>query len=199
MHMPNPDLNWYTSISLERKLLSRCPFASVHRCPRYYLSLSLTKHTGSLGIDEEEDRKLRQYWKASELWPRTEQQDTVVCGGPNFKSFSGFCPEVTFDRFGVFASSFSDYADGIDRERAHSALVKQSASRSDWRWAWEYLTPLHYSDCALFAPLSYKPAREAERERPDKILTVKPSMWGISLDVGALLGRLRRWYTKLRE
>jgi hypothetical protein len=35
-----PDLDWYTGLSERKGLLSRCPFASVNRCPRFPLHLS---------------------------------------------------------------------------------------------------------------------------------------------------------------
>src|SRR6266478_1120232 len=43
---PQPTLKWYTDISASKSLSPRCPFASVHRCPRYYQSVSLLGEAG---------------------------------------------------------------------------------------------------------------------------------------------------------
>jgi hypothetical protein len=152
----NPDLTWCTEISERKGLSGRCPFASAHRCPRYFQSLSLLGEAGSTKIDPAEDQKLLEEWKASDLWPVTSEQATSIFGPPgNPKIFGNFCPEVAFDRFGIFACSFSDYADELDRDRAHSRLGKEHAEADDWRWNWQHVHALHYSECALYSPLSH--------------------------------------------
>src|SRR2546422_9133865 len=102
----NPDLDWYRAESERRGLPTpRCLFASVHRCPRYWQSISLMGEAGSTKIDPAEDEQLRERWQASDLWPATLDQATSVMGGKNGPSmFSNFCPEVAFDQFGWFAS-----------------------------------------------------------------------------------------------
>ena len=79
--MQNPDLQWYTGISKGKKLAPRCPFASVHRCPRYYQSVALLGETGcATKIDPEEDKRLLERWKRSDLWPVVDEQATSVMG-----------------------------------------------------------------------------------------------------------------------
>ena len=75
--------------------------------------------------------------------------------GPKDKPslFSNFCPEVSFDTFGWFASNLASYADEIDADFAHRRLAKEGASVQDWRWAWSQATPTHYTECPLYSPL----------------------------------------------
>src|SRR5260370_40343197 len=108
-----PDLKWYTEISATKKLSPRCPFASVHRCPRYYAS---TAHLGEVGVttsmDPEEKQRLLEKWKHTDVWPATDEHAAQVIGSEGKPShFFNFCPEVSFDRFGWFASNLSRYAD----------------------------------------------------------------------------------------
>jgi hypothetical protein len=161
----NPDLDWYASLSHKKGVRPRCPFASVHRCPRFYQSLSLLGHAGSTEIDAKEDKRLLEKWKKSDLWPVTREQATSIAGEPgNPFSFSNFCPEVAHDRFGFFASFLGCYADEIDREIAHKSLIKEGAFRGDWRWAWAYASPMHYTECPLYSPLDLDASRHGTRD-----------------------------------
>lgn len=161
----NPDLDWYTAFSHKKGLRPRCPFASVQRCPRFYQSLSLLGHAGSTEIEPKEDERLLEKWKKSDLWPVTREQATSIAGEPgNPYSFSNFCPEVAYDRFGFFASFLSYYADEIDREIAHKSLIKEGALRGDWRWAWAYASPMHYTECPLYSPLDLDASRPVTRD-----------------------------------
>ena len=150
MNRIQPDLNWYTEISAAKGLAPRCPFASVHRCPRYYQSVSLLGRAGvTTQIEPEEDNRLLELWKRSDLWPVVDEQATSVTG----RHFSKFCPEVSFERFGWFASHLSYHADEIDQDAACSRLVDEGASGRDWHWIWALATPMHYADCPLYSPL----------------------------------------------
>jgi len=149
-----PDLRWYTAISKDKGLVPRCRFASVHRCPRYYSSLSLLAHAGSTAIDPEQDKRLKERWSRSDLWPTTAEQATTLIGSANGpQHFWRFCPEVSFDRFRVFASDLADYSDDIDRAVAHARLAREHAPPEDPRWAWTFVHPMHYSECPLYSLL----------------------------------------------
>lgn len=202
MALSNPNLSWYTEISREKGLLPRCPFASVHRCPRYYQSLSLMGSVGSTKIDPGEEKKLFQKWSRSELWPATDEQATSVGGSPSQpQTFSNFCPEVAFDQLGVFASFLADYADEIDRGAAHSKLNKRGVATDDWRWTWASVIPKHYSECPLYSPLSYDSSKEAPHRTGDsenRILNLRPGFLGISLNLHAVYDRLSKWWHKRR-
>jgi hypothetical protein len=65
--------------------------------------------------------------------------------------FRSFCLEVSFDRFGWFASHLSYHADEIDVDVAHRNLADEGAH--DWRWTWSLATPIRYADCRLYSPL----------------------------------------------
>ena len=150
-----PDLKWCTEISAAKSLSTRCPFASVHRCPRYYASTSLLGNAGvATPLDPQDDQRLLERWKRSDLWPVTDEQETRIGGQPGKPSiFSNFCPEVTFDIFGWFASTLAYHTDEIDVDNAHRFLSKTGTNTHDWRWTWSIVTPMHYTECPLYSLL----------------------------------------------
>jgi hypothetical protein len=78
-----PDSKWCADISAAKGVPGRCPFASVHRCPRYYASTSLLGANGAATpIDAQEDQRLLERWKRSDLWPVTAENETRVSGQP---------------------------------------------------------------------------------------------------------------------
>lgn len=148
------DLPWYTSISIDRGLAPRCPYATVERCPRYYQSLSLLGRAGSTGIDKAEDERLLHFWQGSDLWPKTREQETSIWHtDDDARGFINFCPEVSFDRFGYFASYLHRYADELDVDAAHLRLSESAAPRNHWGWAWSTVTATHYTECSVYSVL----------------------------------------------
>ena len=162
MAQPIPDLKWYTSVGAEMGTNPRCPFATADACPRFYQSLSLLGQAGSTAIEENEDQRLLEKWRASDLWPRTGEQETSI-GGPNGRHthFWNFCPEVAFERFGYFASDLNRHADEIDTEQAHCRLAEQSAPSDHWGWAWSSVSPIHFTACPLYSVLAHRAASPA--------------------------------------
>ncbi len=155
MEIYDPGLGWYLSISKENALSPRCSFATADRCPRFFQSLSLLGEAGSTSIDPKENQRLLKKWSKSDLWPLTSEQATAISGPDgNFNSFIRFCPEVSFERFGYFASSLHRYADEIDTDFAHKKLAEEEALPNDYRWAWSYVTPTHYTICPLYSLLN---------------------------------------------
>lgn len=152
-----PDLDWYTNKSREQEVASRCPFATVNACPRYYQSLSLLGDAGSTRIEEKEDKRLLKQWKKSDLWPKTREQDTEVSGSNDKNKFIRFCPEVAFERFKYFATTLLPYADGINRDAVHKTLREETRVQHDWRGTWALVEPQHYTDCPLFSVLERQP------------------------------------------
>jgi hypothetical protein len=151
-----PNLEWYTSQSKANGMLPRCPFTSPYRCPRYFQGIWLLSSSGfNTPIEENEYKRLRQIWESSDLWPVINEQCSSVSGSDK-KTYSKFCPEVLYDTFGWFATSMSQYGDDDIRERVQKSLASNFSSNvhNDWRWQWEYVSPMHYSSCPLYAPLT---------------------------------------------
>lgn len=189
----NPDLSWYTNISKQRNLPSRCPFANVNRCPRFYQSLSLLGRVGSATeIEKSKDEELQRFWEKSELWPVTAEQETSISGG-NKKSFSKFCPEVLFERFGFFAETLIPINDEIDIDRINEAKEPQPP---DWVYYWSALKELHYSDCDLYSLLKEKCAENQNNYIKAEMVELKPSFMGISLDIKAIITNVCVWWLK---
>ena len=166
--------------------------------PRFYQSLSLLGSAGSTEIEPKKDERLLEKWKKSDLWPVTREQETSIAGERgNPYSFSNFCPEVAHDRFGFFASFLSYYADEIDREIAHKDLIKEGALRGDWRWAWAYASPMHYTN-ALFTRRSISmPLDQANEKTKQMRLAVSGKRFFGWSGLGAPFGEascLQLWF-----
>jgi len=178
------DLRWYLNESARNRAPSpRCPFASIHRCPRYFASLSLLGEAGSTRIEPKLEKRLFKKWKKTEFWPSVAEQDTSIMGSQNDPSiFCQFCPEVLYERFGWFANFLSGYADETDQEFAHERLAARNADRSDWHWIWSEMSPMHYLECPFYSLLS----RTSDPQRPTDVIAVRPGMFGITIDLRAL-------------
>jgi hypothetical protein len=192
---PTPDLKWYTEIGAGRGAHGRCPYATVETCPRFYQSLSLLGEVGSTKIPQKEDDRLLEAWKKSDLWPRTAEQETAVWGGGSM--FTNFCPEVTFDRFRLFATSFSRYSDEVDSGLAHERLAAQGAPTDHPLWSWQHATAQHFTDCPVYSVL---------RSRPHTLVSApkapEPSPWWrehlwklITAGVVAIIGIVAKFVT----
>lgn len=151
-----PDRDWYLGQSHERGVASRCPFAHVRRCPHYFYSRSLLGEHGSTPIPADEDARLTEKWKQSDVLPMTtEDQPSIVSSGER-TSFFKFCPETLGDRFGWFVSDLSPHADEIDQGAAHHSLERRGITKSPY-FTWAVCEPLHYINCSTYALLSHGP------------------------------------------
>ena len=152
-----PDFAWYLAESTRIGLKSpRCPFASVHGCPRYYQSVSLLGNAGCTGIKKDLDDDLKARWEKHPLWPATGEQETAISGGndgPN--GYHNFCPEVAYDTFKLFATYLGRHVGEIDRDFAAEQLAKEGASYDDPRWIWCSVIPQHYVEYPLYSGLSH--------------------------------------------
>jgi hypothetical protein len=138
----------------------------------------LLGEAGSTKIDTKEDDKLKHSWEKTDVWPVTAEQATSISGpGDETKHFSQFCPEVTFDRFGFFATELHKYTDEIDVGVAHKELSAKEVSPDDWRWHWCHVEPMHYTECPLYSLLRAGKGRNAPKPTfpdvglPDSITT----------------------------
>jgi hypothetical protein len=180
---PVPDFAWYSAESKRLGLKSpRCPFASVHACPRYYESLSLLGGAGCTPIPKAEDDALHARWQKHPLWPTTGEQATSISGGDGERnSYDKFCPEVAYDTFGLFATFLGRHVGQIDRDLAASRLEKEGAAHDDPRWIWAFVTPQHYSECPLYSALSHDWVKHVTR--PVLPSAVAPATPAVRFDV----------------
>lgn len=187
-----PDLKWYSNISAGKGIPTHCPFASVHRCPRFYQSLSLMGHAGSTAVDPAKDEQLKARWEHSDLWPITAEQATALMGTPEKQSFVRFCPEVMFERFGLFVKTLHPHSDEFDQE---CILELKGPYRAGWEYNWSSLTELHYSDCNMYSLLESS-QRLNDALSTEEILEVRPGAFGINLNLKALLTQFCVWWLK---
>lgn len=194
-----PDLDWYTGISKIENVPPRCPYANVHRCPRYYHSLYLLGNAGiTTKMKPEKIKDLDLFWAETDILPVVAEHDTEISGYEDKKAaFSNFCPEISFDVFGLFAYHLHRYADEIDTSVAHRRLEKE-AFQKDWRWHWDYISPLHYLKCSVYSQLMTRPPETANEyvSLPSlpEMVEVKPGFMGINLNMKVLFTRLAKWW-----
>lgn len=198
-----PDLDWYTGISKVENVPPRCPYANVHRCPRYYHSLYLMGDSGiTTKMKPEKIKELDTFWAKTDILPVVAEHATNITGyGDKNSGFSNFCPEISFDVFGLFADYLHRYADEIDNDVAHSRLEKE-AHPKDWRWQWESISPLHYLKCPVYSQLMSRPSEITEERinipSPAEMVEVKPGFMGINLNLKVLLTRLAKWWLSMQ-
>lgn len=167
-----PNSEWSADVSRSRGVVVRCPFATVEACPRFYQSLSLLGGAGFTKIPEAEDERLLKYWKASDLWPRTNEQATSTFGEPgNPSMFSNFCPEVTSGSFGFSATFLARYADEIDVDSAHRRLTRDGAPVAHPGWTWASCAGQHFTDCSIYSVLVHR------SKNPASVVPTKPEPW----------------------
>lgn len=151
-----PDFTWYAAESRRWALSPRCPFASVHACPRYYQSLFLLGKAGCTAIPQDEDAALKGRWERHPLWPVVDEQATQITRSDKRPhAFHKFCPEVLGETFGYFATFLAPYTDELDSGLASERLGKEGASANDPRWNWAFCTPQHFTECPLYSCLSH--------------------------------------------
>lgn len=199
MSVSYPDLNWYTAISKYEGVSPRCPFANVHRCPRYYSTLYLVGDAGvTTRMKPEKIRELDTLWDRTDVLPVVAEHDTSITSyGGKKSTYSNFCPEISYDVFGLLAHYLHSYPDETDRDLAHDRL-KHEANSQDWRWQWENVALLHYLDCPVYSqllgrdtsPSHAKPKADTNGE----MVEIKPGIGGVTLNVKVLLTRIAKWW-----
>ena len=136
-----PDFAWYSGVSKKQGLPPRCPIAPAQLCPRYYESLeALGRGRSFTSIPAEPAALLERKWKPFTSVIAEEEP----CADE--KSVNHFCPEVSYDRFGYFASFLHEYTDEIDRDNMYKLYERRGITEQfDPRWCW--ITALHYTEC----------------------------------------------------
>jgi hypothetical protein len=55
----------------------------------------------------------------------------------------------------LFVSSVTELRDAAKREQRHQLLQEQGArTGNDWRWEFDQLEAMHFSECSLYAKLA---------------------------------------------
>jgi hypothetical protein len=146
-----PDFSWYQSKSSERGAPSSCPYANVHKCPRYYASIyMLGKARAITSMSTSKVEALDAFWNESGLLPVIEEEDTGISGADGrITSLSNFCPEVAFTYFRLYASYLGRYVDEIDKDCGHRVAERENIP-GDWRYEWGFLSECHYLECVVY-------------------------------------------------
>ncbi|MGA3207422.1 MAG: hypothetical protein ABSE05_06320 [Syntrophales bacterium] len=142
------------------------------------------------------ENAVRTKWMKSDLWTILGEEDTGITSiADEPRSFRHFCPEITSQVFGLFASSLTKYADEIDRGVAEKWLVENGRTYlKDWRWNWASVSPMHYMECPTYSllsvalnPIEISPTRE-------ELVSARPGLFGFTIDLRKLITRFARWW-----
>lgn len=75
-------------------------------------------------------------------------------------------------------------------------LAKEPDKRpNDWRWIWDAIKPIHYTDCPVFAMLSTVREGDKQGGSRDEIMQLRPGAFGMSVNLKALW----KWVSKQRS
>lgn len=189
-----PDLEWYSKISEDKGLSPRCPYANVHRCPRYYSSLYLLGKLGiTTKINNEKISELDEYWSKTDLLPVVGENDPAAFSSNNKRhNFTNFCPEITFDVFGLFASSLFKYTDEIDQGHMHSKLIVE-AEEKDWRWDYSSVNEMHFINCPVYSQILTCPNEKISNNTNEEkdIFIMEPKVFGMGIRLKQLFKKFR--------
>jgi hypothetical protein len=206
-----PDLAWYKKISTFLGEPTRCPFARVEQCPRYYQSVSLLDGVNYDDIPPKKDKKLKRKWEKSDLWSKTGEQETSVAGTPGSpQSLFNFCPEVGYDSYGYFGSEFVSDSGELAHQELKNLFRKEGFSHKHWIFDWAYVSKLHYTGCPLYSPLKQREKSKkqkgrllqklTERVKNNPITTILILISILIIGIGSLtdaLLKIRTWLSKL--
>ena len=151
MHRTIPDSSWYRNKSSKADAPFSCPYANVHKCPRYYASIYMLGKVGmTTSIGDNKKVALDAFWEDSGLLPVIAEDDTGIsgCDGKS-SSFSNFCPEVSFSYFSYYASYLTRYVDDIDKDCGHRIAERENIL-NDWRYEWSIVTACHFLNCCVY-------------------------------------------------
>ncbi|MCZ6752172.1 MAG: hypothetical protein O7E51_10130, partial [Acidobacteria bacterium] len=140
------DFAWYSAESRKRDLPPLCPLAHAALCPRYFETLeALGREGGFTKIPRDQAASLERKWKVfmsviAEEEPWADE-----------KSIHHFCPEVSYDIYGYFASDMFEYHDERDLEIAEKGFYEREGSTEQFEYRWASVTPRHYTKCREYS------------------------------------------------
>lgn len=146
-----PSSSWYRNKSTEEDTSFSCPYANVHKCPRYYASIYMLGEVNvTTSISFEKKEALDAFWEKSGLSPIISEEDTgVSLGDGKIISLSNFCPEVSFTYFHYYANYLARYADEIDKDCGYR-VAKRENLPDDWRYSWAHVSACHFLECDVY-------------------------------------------------
>ena len=146
-----PNFTWYSARSKAVGQSPRCPLASSELCPRYYASTWLLSDSGfTTKIPELEVLRLDRKWEPFKP-TISEEEPSITNAGSSRMSIHGFCPEVSYERFGSFTTFLGSPGDELDTQYRHEILASEGAPSDDPRWRWGSYAERHYSECREFS------------------------------------------------
>ena len=80
----NSDLEWYKNISAKNKVLPRCPYTSLYKCPIYFQSIALLKHAGATDLDNNEEDNLKNYLGRWRIEPPSIRRNTYCVSSRDY-------------------------------------------------------------------------------------------------------------------
>lgn len=147
-----PDKIWWEKERNNRNASSICPYASSHRCPRYYDSIVLLSRSNIIaGMATEKEKELDEFWERTNFSSLCDEEVPAVTtkefGG--LSSVSNFCPEVSFKYLHYYADHMHKYVDEIDQDTGRRIAEKHNLE-NDWKYIWMSVEPKFYLDCDVF-------------------------------------------------
>ncbi|WP_259468998.1 hypothetical protein [Salmonella enterica] len=147
-----PDKIWWEKECNNRNASSICPYASSHRCPRYYDSIVLLSRSNMIaGMAPEKEKELNEFWERTNFSSLCDEEVPAVTtkefGG--LSSVSNFCPEVSFKYLSYYADHMHKYVDDIDQDTGRRIAEKDNLE-NDWKYTWMSVEPKFYLDCDVF-------------------------------------------------
>ncbi|GHD04997.1 hypothetical protein GCM10007320_66490 [Pseudorhodoferax aquiterrae] len=101
-------------------------------------------------IYEHQRQELDHQWKASNLLPVMEEDETAIgMDGHHLGYLVNVCPEVTFKYFGYYTSYLARYVDEIDKASGERRAQRERLE-DDWRFEWARVAARHFTDCSVF-------------------------------------------------
>lgn len=152
MPIERADFAWYSAESKKHGLPPRCPLADSELCPRYYGSRwVLASVCVTASMSPERQAQLDRKWGPYKSVVRDEDPVIFYVSEPiKIGYLDRFCPEVSYETFGYFASYLSAYADEIDRKIDKEAYKREGiAEQFDYQW--ETVQPRHYTECREYS------------------------------------------------